>query len=496
MQLSGKIFFRKLMKKFFSTYTIHLRGCSSVVEHHVANVRVVSSNLITRFLKKGYMEKVETEAPSEFSNELLQVKVHFKPNCKVELEIQAVPSIVQEAHTKAVKAVGKEVTLPGFRKGKGPESLVEKNYPKQIEEQRQKSIADVVFRESMKLVKVPLLNNEPKIGYNIKTHSLTDGANLILFFETEPTIPMINPQDITLKKVERPAVNEDKVNETIRQIQLFFASWKKLDRPIQENDFVLLDVDLIEEDPPRKLFADVRFEVTDRSMAKWMKDLVLGHSRGEILEGVSIPDKEASTKDQEELKPKKVRVVIKEVEQATLPELGDPFARQLGASSVDDLRNRIEQLLHQKAEAHVQEKLREEVSEMVITKYPFDVPMSLIDREVRYRMQQLLQDKEYGQHWNSMTQEAKKRAVGAIAEQSEKAVRMFYICRKILADAHIKVSPNDIPKPPTTPLDMLLGDHREFHPQEKTEVHEAEAYSRLLLEKAEDYIIAHAAIAE
>ena len=28
-------------------------GCSSVVEHHVANVRVVSSNLITRSEKKG-----------------------------------------------------------------------------------------------------------------------------------------------------------------------------------------------------------------------------------------------------------------------------------------------------------------------------------------------------------------------------------------------------------------------------------------------------------
>ncbi len=27
---------------------LHLCGCSSVVEHHVANVRVVSSNLITR----------------------------------------------------------------------------------------------------------------------------------------------------------------------------------------------------------------------------------------------------------------------------------------------------------------------------------------------------------------------------------------------------------------------------------------------------------------
>ena len=38
-------------------------------------------------------QKVETEAqtPSEFSNENLKVKVHFKTNCKVELEVHAGP---------------------------------------------------------------------------------------------------------------------------------------------------------------------------------------------------------------------------------------------------------------------------------------------------------------------------------------------------------------------------------------------------------------------
>jgi trigger factor len=323
---------------------------------------------------------------------------------------------------------------------------------------------------------------------------MEEGSSLILFFETEPSIPHVDPKDVTLKAVERPAVNEDKINETMRQLQLFFAEWKKMDRPIQENDFVILDVDVIEEDPPRKLFADVRFEVTDRSMAKWMKDLILGHHRGEVLEGVSVPDEDASKKDQEELKPRKVRVVIKQVEEATMPEFSDEFARRLGAPSIDVMRTNVEQLLNQKADGHVQEKLREEVSDMLLEKYRFDVPMSLIDREVRFRMQQLLQDPEYLQHWNSMTPEAKKRSVASVAEQSEKAVRMFYLCRKILADAKITISPKDLPKAPDSPLGMLLGERRDFHPQENTEVHQAEAFSRLLLEKAEDFVIAHATV--
>ena len=435
---------------------------------------------------------LEQAAPLEFSNELVKIKAHFKPACKVELEVETAPSIVKEAHAKAIKMVGKEVTIAGFRKGKAPAAMIEKSYSKHIESELQKVVSDIAFRESIKVCKIPLLNNELKIGFNMKSHSLEDGAKLILFFETEPTIPTIDPATITLKTVERPEVNEDKIEETIRQVQLFFAEWKRMDRAIEENDFVLLDVDVIEEEPARPLFSGTRFEVTDRSMAKWMKDLIMGHKRGEVLEGTSVPDEDAKEKDKEELTPKKVRVTIREVETATLPELTDAFAQKLGAPSVEEMRQNVEKLLNDKADGHVKEKQREEVSELLLADFKFDVPGSLIDREVRFRMQQLLQDPEYAQHWNSMTNEAKKRTVGSIAEQSEKAVRMFYICRKILADAKITISPNDIPKVVDTPLNMLIGDRRDFHPQGNTEVHQAEAFSRLLLEKAEDYIIANA----
>lgn len=436
---------------------------------------------------------LQEAAPLEFSNELVKIKAHMKPACKVELEVEAAPSLVKEAQAKAIKAVGKEVTIAGFRKGKAPQNLIEKNYPSQINSELEKAVSDLAFRECLKVCKIPILNNELKIGYNMKSHSLQDGAKLILFFETEPTIPTIDPKSITIKNVERPEVNADKVEETIRQVQLFFADWKRVDdRPIQENDFVMLDVDVIEEEPSQPLFSGVRFEVTNRAMAKWMKDLVIGHKRGEVLEGTSVPDADAKAKDKEELKPKKVRVTIRDVETATFPELSDDFAKKVGAPSVAEMRKNVEKLLNEKADGHVKEKMREEVSEVLLTDFKFDVPASLIDREVRFRMQQLLQDPEYAQHWNSMTNEAKKRTVGSIAEQSEKAVRMFYVCRKILADAKITISPNDIPQVVDTPLNMLIGDRRDVHPQGNTEVHQAEAFSRLLLEKAEDYIITNA----
>lgn len=446
------------------------------------------------------MEQKEAEAPAtaalpDFKNDKVHVVVHRKPACRIDFEVEAFAPLVKPALDKATKMVSKEVTLPGFRKGKAPEALVFKNYPSQVDKKWQELIAEVAFQESQMLAKMPMLNGDPKISFNMLRHS-SEAAKLVLSFETEPVVPAIDPKELQLQAVERPAVNPDKVNETIRQIQLFFAEWKKVtDRPIQEGDFVILDVDVIDEEPNRKLFSDVRFEVKDRSMAKWMKDLILGRNKGESLEGTSIPDDDASEKDKETLKPKKVRVHIKEIEEAKVPELDDSFSQRVGVATLDEMKANIEKLLNKQADDHVREKLREALSEVLLKQFPFDIPLSLVDRETRFRMQQLLKDAEFMNHWDNMTTEARKRTVASIAEQSEKAVRMFYLCRKIVTEAQIKISPSDIPAPANSPLDLLVGQRRDFDPQEPSEMHQAEAYSRLLLEKAEDYLISNATIA-
>ena len=434
------------------------------------------------------------EAALERASDSLRVFVHYKPACRVEFQVEAFPSLVKSAQEQAVKLVGREVVLPGFRKGKAPQEFVLKEYSKEVDEQLKKCLADLAFKESLKLTEVPVLQPDPKISFDVKKCSL-EGADLVLSFETEPTVPVINPHDVVLKDVERPAVNPDKVNETIRQVQLFFAEWKKLEEePIQEGHFVILDVDVIETEPPVGLFSGVRFEVKDRSMAKWMKDLVLGHKAGEVLEGISIPDEDATPREKEELTEKKVRITIREVQEAKIPELTDAFAKMMGAFSVEEMTKSVEKLLTKKADDHVKEKMREQVSEVLMKNYPFEIPFSLIDREVRFRMNQLLQDKEFQNYWKSMTEELQKRTVQSIAEQSTKAVRMFYLCRKIIADAKISLSPNDVQPAQDNFLDLLVGKSQGEHPQEANEMHQAEVFSRLLLNKAEDFIISHAKI--
>ncbi len=441
------------------------------------------------------MEQTESGTQT-LHNENVRFTIHHKPACIVEFDVEALEPLVKSAHKKATRTISKEVIFPGFRKGKAPEEMVLKNYAKEVDKEWQQEIANACFRECEQLAKIPVLHRDAKITYNLKSHS-QNGALLVLSLETEPKVPQIDPKQLELKPVKRPEVNEAKIEETLRQTLLFFANWQHVhDRPIQEGDFVLLDVDVIEDHPPTPLFTHTRFEVTEKSMAKWMRDLVIGKNTGDSIEGISVPDEDASKEDKEELKPKKVRIAIKSIDVATLPVLNDEFAQKLGASSVDDMRAKITDLLNKQADAHVQEAKREQVNEFLLTRYPFDLPATLIEKETQFRFRQLLQDTDFQKYWENLSSEERKKIIQTVYQQSEKAVKMFYLCRKIVSDASIRISAADIPPPASSALELLMNPQKIFHHQRNPETEHAEAFSRLVLEKAEDYIIMNATAPE
>lgn len=436
-----------------------------------------------------------TENKEEFQNDKVQFVIKRKPHCVVEYETEVLRSICEEAQKKAARDVGKEAIVPGFRKGKAPVEVVVKRYPQEFDKRWQEAIANSAYKECASLAQVPLIRPDATITFSMHSHS-SHGAKLTLSFETVPVIPSIDPAQCVLKAVKSPEVSKEKVDETIRQTQMFFSKWHEVKgRPIQEGDFVVLDVDILEENPPQRLFSNTRFEVTDKSMASWMKALLLGRHAGETVEGVSVADETLSEEEKKEFPPKKVSITIRFIEETELPELNDAFANQLGLDTVDQLYPQIEQLLTKKAREHVREQQREQVTEFLLS-HPFDIPNSVIQKETQFRLEQMIKDPQFKQEWETSTNQGKGKIVETVKAQAEKAVRIFYLCRKIAADQKIQISPKDLSLGSTDTLEALLYPAAPLHDPRQPDVKQAEAYSQVLLEKTEDWVIAHAPSAE
>jgi trigger factor len=430
---------------------------------------------------------VSQTATQELTNEEVRVQVNHKPACHIEMIVKAVPSLVREARKNAVKSVSKEIILPGFRKGKAPEEMIVKKFPGDVEKQLHKAIADLAFVAAQKVAKVPVLNNNSPISFDLK-HQGEDGAEVVFSFETEPTIPTVDAAGFVAKPVVKAEVAEKQIDEAIRQMRFFYATWNLVhDRPVQDGDYIMINLDTFEGEEVQNVFHHIRFEVSKERMAEWMKKLVSGAKTGDVLEGVSEPDETASEAEKKEFKPKNVRVTILKVEEAVLPEMNDEFAMKVGASDVTHMRQSISDLLNKQADEKVQTELREQVNDYLVATYAFELPQSLVDTEKKHRMQQLLHDPKFKASWAKKSQDERKELDTKLGEESAQAVRLFYLSRSIVQNAKIPVTHQEVQNEAVSIYQSHSGKNAEIDAMPK-EVY-ALALSKVILLKAQEHIL-------
>ncbi len=421
------------------------------------------------------------------SNEKVKVKIEKKPKCIIELEVEASPEIIIEAKSYALKEVKKEVTISGFRKGKAPDEVVLKKYPDLLKEKFEKKIADFSFIEAHKTVPLPEVNLGTKIIYKFHSYSLEEGAKITFTYETQPEVPTIDPKAFKLKEEKKPLVTEKEINEAIVQLRFFYAKWKEVFRPIQEGDYIIIDLDSLETTPSQRVFSDTRFEVSDKGMAQWMKQLVIGSKTKDSLEGISKPDDTATEEEKESFQPKKVLITIKKIEEATLPNLDDEFAKKIGAQTVDDMKEWIKKTLVEQAEASHNQENRKKVNEFLLNTYKFEIPDSFIQTEIKYRRNLFLQDQKFKKTYDNMTDKEKKIFENELLKYADAAIRTFYISKKIVSDFKIEISDDEIKQQALNLLYKETG--KKIDPKDIPKDIYALAFSRLVLIKAENYIL-------
>ena len=423
----------------------------------------------------------------EFANDQIRVTVNKKDECGVEFDVFASKELIQKARKQAIIAVGKEVTLPGFRKGKAPESLVLKNYPVDVERKFHKSLADAAFIEAQNLAKVPVLNQSSTIRFDMKSFD-EEGAKLHFVFETEPDTPEIDAKKFSQKPIEKKEVGEKEIQEAIRQMAFYYAKWEPVaDRPIEEGDFIVIDLDTIDGEEVNRVFDQVRFEVQKERMAQWMRELVKNAKAGDILEGTSYPDDTASEEEKKEFAPKKIRLHVKVVEKATLPEMNDEFAKKVGSPDIASMNTLVERMLKTQVDDKADRDLREQVNHFLVTNYEFDLPKSLVDEEFKHRLNSGMNNPEFKAHMEKASKEEREKIEERIRTETKHSLRLFYLSRKIVQDAKISVTQEEI--------NQRAIEQRKMHPGSQglgNEISREEfalALSMVFLNKAQDHIL-------
>jgi trigger factor len=317
-----------------------------------------------------------------------------------------IPSTVVDAEIdKVSRDYSKAARIPGFRPGKVPTKVVRQRFRDQI-------LHDVAHGLIPRAVDEALRERgvEPVDTPDIKDVVVEEGQPLkfTAFFET---VPPIEPGEYGTLSVHRrtPRVEDDAVEQALSQLRERASRYEPVEgRAIELGDSVLMDLvrtaakkgeePLIvipgQERAPAETETDKHDNVTvdigaPANPPGFDEALIGVHAGEEKTFDVSYP----ADYTIKELAGTKVRydVTIKAIRKRVVPDLDDEFAKDLGEfDSLEALRTRVRADLEHEAAHETEREVRAELLKQLSNRVQFDVPASLLNREIDRRVEEFV----------------------------------------------------------------------------------------------------------
>lgn len=299
------------------------------------------------------------------------------------------------AKTHELQEQAKNMKVAGFRPGKAPLTVVEK----QLDQNRFQ--ADVInhaindfYSQAIDEQKVRALE-QPKIEIG-KFVPFTE-----LEFTAEVSImPEIKLGDYTKIKKTLPkvSVSAKDVTEVLDNLRQRSAVKEDSDKAAKNGDDVVIDFE--GKDAAGKTVAGASGQ--DYSLNLGSRTFIPGFEEG--LVGVKAGDKKDLTltfpKDYhaKNLAGTKITfsVTVKKVQAVSLPKLDDTFAASLGSfSTLEDLKKDIKKQLHEQKETEELNKLKDEIVEELVKKSKLELPEILVNDQLEMLEQDFNQNLIY-----------------------------------------------------------------------------------------------------
>jgi trigger factor len=328
--------------------------------------------------------------------------------------------VVDAEINRVAKGYTKQARIPGFRPGKVPANLVKQRFKEQILHEVAHGLIPRAVDEALQERGI-----EPVDTPNIKDVALEEGQPLTFTAAIE-TVPPFDVGDLSTIEATRHAseVTDETVEKTLQNLRQRGAKFEPAEgRGVEDSDTVVLDIERKDAEGKPDRHQDVSLELGSPANPPGFDAQLLGLASGETKTfTIHFPEdytvKEMANTDVE------YTVTVKDIRRKVLPELDDEFAKDVGAfESLGALRDRVRADLQQESEEHSRQHLRTDVLKQLSDRVTFDLPSSLVEREMDRRieefasrlMQQNVDPRQAGIDWGQFRESQREPARASVA---------------------------------------------------------------------------------
>jgi trigger factor len=302
---------------------------------------------------------------------------------KVSIEVD--PDRVAQELERAYVGLGRRVKLRGFRPGKAPRKVLERQFRAEIEGEVLEKIVQQTFAEAVKVESIPLVA-PPHVSVS---EGVADGKPVRYTARVEVK-PSIEPKDYRGLEISRkpPEVTDQMVSDELSRLQESMAQLVPVEGRFeaQEGDWAVIDHEGTIDGAPFEggKAEGVTVKVAPGSISEGNLEALKGKRLDETIE---IDEPFAQDHRVEELRGKvaHMKVTLKALKTRQLPSLDDALAKEVGIEGIetlDSLRARIRADLEKREKRRAESEVKDALVKAALAKNEFEVPPALVERAI------------------------------------------------------------------------------------------------------------------
>jgi trigger factor len=303
-----------------------------------------------------------------------------RKNLRVEI-----PSDIVDAEIERVaRDYSRRAKIPGFRPGKAPARVIKQRFKDQIlhdvaHDLIPRAVDDALRERGVEAVDTP----------DIRDVNVEEGQALT-FTASFDTLPTFEPGEYSTVSLRRPssAIEDAAVDQALQRLRERAARFEPVEgRGAIDGDTVTLDLERHGEGSG--VNKDIAVQLGAKANPPGFDEQMLGLEPG-ATKTFTLHYPADYTVSEMANTDVTYTVTVNAIRQRVLPELDDEFAKDLGEfATLDALRARVREDLEHEARHAAERDVRAELMKQLAARVPFEIPSSLIERELDRRVEEL-----------------------------------------------------------------------------------------------------------
>ncbi|MDQ6884068.1 MAG: trigger factor [Candidatus Dormibacteraeota bacterium] len=318
----------------------------------------------------------------------VKVETEKKPGSQVVLTIEVPEDQVKRSIDVAYSRLAPRVRIAGFRPGKAPRPMIEKElgWPT-LRQEALDILLPVAYNAAVAEAKIDPIDN-PHVDIQ-----QFDRGQPMKFSATVSVKPEVELRDYEDIRVPRPQteIGDPDVDEAIERLRTRFAELHEADRPVHDGDFLTVDVHLVKSGAVLvgESQTDAQLEVDAERLLPGLAPGLIGQTVGETRDiALTLP----ADYPKKDLAGSSVifRVTVKSIKERVLPPVDDELARQVGrGETLAALREELHGELQDAATHADEQRFENDVLKALDERLSVEVPEAMIDQEIDRRLREL-----------------------------------------------------------------------------------------------------------